>query len=81
MTTFESFWVGKRRKNATDARDRFEEFRKIKPCRTGYHVDERVAYDRAQADAEAACAANPELEARQMNVHAAMGYDGRRSVA
>lgn len=70
--------MGKRRKNVTD---RFEEFRKIKPCCTGYHVDERVAYDRAQADAEAACAANPELEARQMNVHAAMGYDGRRSVA
>jgi hypothetical protein len=70
--------VGKRRKNVTD---RSEEFRKIKPCCTGYHVDERVAYDRAQADAEAACAANPELEARQMNVHAAMGYDGRRSVA
>ena len=70
--------MGKRRKNVTD---RFEEFRKIQPCCTGYHVDERVAYDRAQADAEAACAANPELEARQMNVHAAMGYDGRRSVA
>lgn len=70
--------MGKRRKNVTD---RFEEFRKIKPCCTGPHVDERVAYDRAQADAEAACAANPELEARQMNVHAAMGYDGRRSVA
>ena len=68
--------MGKRRKNVTD---RFEEFRKIKPCCTGHHVDERVAYDRAQADAEAACAANPELEARQMNVHAASASAWARS--
>ena len=59
----------------------FEEFRKIKPCCAGPHVDEREAYDRAQEEAEQAVAANPDLKVQQMNIHAAMGYDGRRTVA